>query len=784
MSPADAPGGGGGNQAARVRALRARLGITQEQLATRLGVSFVTVNRWEKGRSRMSAAAMRRLAYLEEADLPEHPLPGTPPIPLSSFVGREREIAALTHMLAACRQVSLVGPGGSGKTRLALETLRQLPGDRPGRPHGDLPASVPGGTDPGRVVFVAMDMISDAALVGTRVAAALGLRDRPGAPAAEAVTRSLATWPAWLVLDGAEHVLAGVAQLVERVLAGAPAARVVVTSRCVLGVAGEQVWPVPVMCCPPAGAPFSTITRSDAVRLFAARAAERLPGFEITAKLARPVAELCRRLDGLPLAVELAASWVGTLSIQEILDRRSDLFGPAPSGGDSAHTLRAVAESSNAMLGTGERAVLQDLSVFAGWFTLADAAAITGVDAARLVHTLRRLVGTSWLVARSDREESAYRMLDTLREYAAGRLEAAGQAHLARARHAAYFTAVASASEQALVGPGRAGVVNRLERATADLDAALTWADAAGETTVGRQLSAALWRWWLTTGRLAEGRRWLAVFLADAAGASGDATLARAWLAAAALAAENGDYRPAIEQASRALRAFDAAGADDLAAKAATVLGSAYRYVGNHGQARRHFELAVARRRRLGDEAGIAAALNNLALTAVDAGEFGRARRLYEEALALKRKLGNARSVAITCANLGEVLVKTHHAGDAERMLAEAAALAAGLGDIQLDGIVACNKGDLARMEEDFAAAGRHYRRALDMFPRERQPALHRAGPVRRGRSAAPPGAAGQGRGAAAGGRGARCRCGEQLPDARRAGRARGDRGAGAGAAA
>lgn len=637
----------------------------------------------------------------DTAGAPEHPAPGTPPIPVSSFVGREREIAALTALLAASRLVSLVGPGGSGKTRLALEVLRLLPAD----------------AEHAGVTFVAMDLITDAALVDTRVAAALGIRDRPGAPASASITGTLAGRPTLLVLDGAEHVLAGVADLARRILAEVPGARIVITSRCVLGVPGEQVWPVPLLACPPPGAAVQAITGSDAVRLFAARAAERMPGFEITAELAPPVAEVCRRLDGLPLAIELAAGWVGTLTVSQILDRRLDLLDGAQPGGDRrVGTLRAVAESSTAMLDAGERAVLRLLSVFAGWFTLTDAVPVTASREDRLVHPLRRLVESSWLVTRHDSDQSGYRMLDTLREYAAEQLEAAGDTHCARARHAHHFAAVARASEQGLAGAERTGWVTRMERATADLEAALTWAQATGEITVGLEMSAALWRWWLTTGRVAEGRRWLAAFIPRSASADGDAAVARAWWAAAVLATENGDYRSAIEQARRALRAFGSLGAVDLAAKAATVLGSAHRYLGDQAEACHYFELAVAHRRQLGDQAGIAAALNNVALTAVDAFDLGRAQRLFEETLALKRGLGDPRSVALGLANLADVLVKTGQVTPAARALAEAADLAADLGDLQLTGTIACVQGDLARSRAQFAGAARHYQRSLECF--------------------------------------------------------------------
>jgi predicted ATPase/DNA-binding CsgD family transcriptional regulator/DNA-binding XRE family transcriptional regulator len=684
--------------ALRVRELRTRLGLSQQQFATRLDVSYVTVSRWENGHSTISAAAQQRLAELERENPPPRPPMGAAPVPLSSFVGRESETASLTALLSASRLVSLVGPGGVGKTRLALEVLRRRP---------------PGSN---RVVFVAMDQLSDPELVGTQVATALGIRDRPGVEAADAVTESLTTQPALLVLDGAEHVLPGVVSLVQRVLAQAPVTRVVVTSRCVLDVPGEQVWPVPALTCPAPDASPREAAGSDAVRLFATRATERRPDLAITDELAQPVAELCRRLDGLPLAIELAASWAGTLSVGEILAFRLDLMDPPqPEGDRRARTLRAVAESSHAMLGPDERAVLRDLSVFAGPFTLMDASAVTGVSPDRLLHSLRRLVNSSWLVVRPDRDQSAYRMLDTLREYAAEQLDDAGTGQLTRKRHGQHFAALASASEGSLTGAGQARWIAMLQRATADLEAALTWAKDSGEIPLGLEMSAALCWWWLTSGRMADGRRWLAVFTSFAETGENTA-VAQAWRAASVLAVENGDYRSAIEYASQALRVFNSLGAADAAIGAATVLGAAYRYLSDYPAAKHYLEMAVQHWRAAGDEAKTAAALNNVAMVALDTSDFTRAIQLLEESLALKRKLGNLRSVALNLANLSDVYLKTGQTTRAAHVLTEAEGINAELGDFQLTGTIACNQGDLARARSDFTGAARHYRRALECF--------------------------------------------------------------------
>jgi len=690
MNSADTRDGG---ETVDIRELRTRLGLSQGQLAARLGVSYVTVSRWENGHSGISAAVRRRLAQLEQAAA--QPSSGAPPVPLSSFVGRTSEIASLTAALAGSRLVCMVGPGGAGKTRLALEVLSH----RAAGTH--------------RVAFAAMDQLSDPALVNTRVATALGIRDKPGVSETAAITESLTAQPAVLVLDGAEHVLPGVVSLVTRVLAEAPATRVVVTSRRVLDVPGEQVWPVPVLYCPGQEAAPSDAAGSDAVRLFAARAAERMPGFAITDDLAQPVAELCRRLDGLPLAIELAASWIGTLSVEEILGYGLELISPA--GDDTASTLHAVAESSYAMLGAAEQAVLRDLSVFTGAFTLMDAAAITAVPPDRLVHSLRRMVNSSWLVTRHDRDQTSYRMLDTLREYACGQLTRAGTAELTRERHGQHFAALAKTSRGSLTGPEQARWIAMLERATADLDAALGWAKDSGQTTLGLETSAALASWWLTSGRTTEGRRWLEVFI-SLAGAGESSAVAEASYAAAVLATENGDYQAAIEYASRAVRIFNSLGADDGAVRVATVLGAAYGYLGDYPAATRYFGMTVQHWREVGDKGKTAFALNNLATIAIDTSDFSQAEQLLEESLALKRTLGDARSVAITLVNLTVLYTKTGQTDRAADVLAEAEGINAELGDFRLSGLIVCNQGDLARTRSDFTGASQLYKSALEYF--------------------------------------------------------------------
>jgi DNA-binding CsgD family transcriptional regulator len=481
----------------------------------------------------------------------------------------------------------------------------------------------------------------------------------------------------------------------------------------------------------------SDIASSDAVQLFMARARERLPGFSNSDVAPHAIAELCRRLDGLPLAIELIAGWVGTLSVREILQEGAILLEQEPldSGQSRGRGLADVLQASYDLLRPEQRRLLPALSVFAGPFTMDDARGVTarGVtargddargddargDDARgseessgpvLARALRGLVDSSWLVVTRDGEQNRFSMLETMRTFASARLDESGGATV-RARHAAHFAEVAKASEEGLVGPDATAWTARLEAAVADLDVALRWADETADVDLGLEMSAALWRWWLISGRLALGRSWLGKFLAGADQRRDERT-GQAFGSAAVLAAENGDYAEALHQARLALGIFESLGLQDRVAFAATVLGSAHRYLGNRADARRSFQTAMDVRAALGDRRGVSVAMNNMALLEVDDGDLARARELFEQTLIIKRQLGERRSLAIGLANLSDVLIRTGQWDAADRALAEAAELAADLGNPQLIGILRCNQGNLAANKQHWQEAAGHYQAA------------------------------------------------------------------------
>ena len=698
----------------RLRRLRASLGLSQEQLARRLGVSFATVNRWETGRTRMSARASLALADFEaelaresresEPATPAAPAgPGAAPEPIAvahtSFVGREHELAELSELLKVSRLISFTGPGGAGKTRLAVEAIRRW--------------------DPAEeIVFIPLEPVRHPQSLISTVASRLRVRDQPGVLIQASVEAALATAPRLIVLDGAEHVRDEVAELVGRLLTVVPGLRVVVTSRVVLGVPGEVCWTVPPLACPSAAAGVSDIASSDAVRLFMARAQERLPGFSAADVAPHAIAELCRRLDGLPLAIELIAGWVGTLSVREILQQGAILLDEEPldSGQDSASGQRGgrrlgdVLRASYELLRPEQQRLLPALSVFAAPFTVDDASAISESDGPALIRALRGLVDSSWLVVTRDGEHNRFSMLETMRTFAATRLDAAAGPSVRR-RHAGHFAEVARASEPGLAGPEAAAWTARLEAAVADLDVALQWADENADLDLGLEMSAALWRWWLISGRLAFGRSWLGKFLAGA-GQRRDERTGRAFGSAAVLAAENGDYSEALHHARLALSIFESLGLQERMAFAATVLGSAHRYLGNRADARSSFQTAMDLRATLGDRRGVSVAMNNMALLEMDDGDLARARELLEQTLVIKRQLGEQRSIAIGLANLSDLLIRTGQANAADRALAEAAELAVGLGNPQLIGTLRCNQGNLAAKKQDWREAAGHYQAA------------------------------------------------------------------------
>jgi predicted ATPase/DNA-binding SARP family transcriptional activator len=437
---------------------------------------------------------------------PQHHLPAQ----RTSFIGRRRELAELQGLLQTHRLICVTGPPGSGKTRLAVEVAASL---LEAFPHG--------------AWFVSLAEVADPELVRSAVATALGIPELPERPAAQALTDHLRSRRLLLVLDNFEHVLPA-AVVAAQLLDAAPGLRVLATSRTPLRLSGEQEYPLAPLPLPQPDAP-ADVLGNDALALFADRASAVDPHFVLGADNAPLIAEVVARLDGLPLAIELAAARLRLFPLDELARRLSPAV-PLLTGGPVDHaarqrTLRDAIAWSDQLLGPADRALFRRLGVFQGGFTLEAAEAVAqGPLVTDLVAGIATLVEGSLLGRPVEPGQARFSMLETIREYALEQLRAAGEADAIGGRHAHFYTTLVEQAEPKLTGADQARWLDRLEAEHANLQVALRWASQTGDTEMALLLAARLWRFWQLRGHFAEGRRWLEDVLA----AEGPASMARA----------------------------------------------------------------------------------------------------------------------------------------------------------------------------------------------------------------------------------------------------------------
>lgn len=646
------------------------------------------------------------------------------PTPLTPLVGRADLVARAGGFLRQrdVRLLTVTGPPGMGKTRLALAVVEEV---RDVYPDGVYP--------------VPLAPLGDAALVLHTVARMLGLREAPGRPVDAALVDYLRARRLLLLLDNMEHVAAAAPGVVG-LLAACPGLTVLATSRAALRVDGEQELLVPPLQSPdPARSSVEDVARYPAVDLFVQRARAVAPDFALTPANAPTVAALCRRLDGLPLAIELAAARIRILPPRALLDRLDNrlqvLSGGAPHLPERQQTLRGALDWSYNLLTSGERALFRRLSVFAGGCSL-DAAEVVCAAPAPLPLTvldgLASLVDKSLVRAEGDGEgdeEPRFGMLETMRAYGLDRLAAAGEAAAAREGHAAYYLALAEVAEPELTGAEQTRWLGRLEAEHDNLRAALHWAREGGEPAVGVRLAAALWRFWLIHGHLSEGRNWLEELLANMDGADDhragpagvpmgatgarategererDALRAKALRGAGGLAIEQGDFRRAGALYEGALAVYRVLGDTEGAAAALNNLGVAADGQGNYGQAAALYAQSLTLKRDVGDTRGVANSLSNLGRLALQRGDDEQAVTLHEEGLALSRGLGDTGSVALSLNSLGEVALYQGAYERAAALLKESVALARAVGDKRGLAFALNNLGDVALRQGDEARA-------------------------------------------------------------------------------
>ncbi len=547
-----------------------------------------------------------RIGQLVIVGLPDHfpalktlsNLPNNLPVMLTTFVGRGAEVARVRELLAGSRLVTLTGPGGTGKTRLSLQLAAEA-----------IDAF------PDGVFFVPLGPIADPTLVAGTIASVLGIQDVGGTPIEQRLADYLTSRRLLLVLDNFEQVT-DAAPLINDLLRSAPELKCVVTSRAVLHLYGEQEFPVPPLGVPDTMhlPPLEALTQYEAVALFIARARSVRPDFQVDNDNAPAVAEVCARLDGLPLAIELAAARIKLLSPQAMLARlqsRLDLFGGGVARDLPARqqTLRGAIAWSYDLLDEESRRLFRRLSVFVGGFVLEAAEAICGPapegsagPASDVLEGLGALVDQSLLRQSDQHEHARFVMLGTIREFAWDALGECGERDEIRARHAAYFADFAERALPHLTAEDRGEWLDYLEHEHDNLRAAIAWSIETAEPTVGARLGAALWRFWQTRGHLREGLRRLEAVLA---------------------------IPGCVDHPAERLRALEAAG------------GVAY-WLGEMTVAATFYEEALTIARERGDPAEVAQALFNLSFTYImPRTEMLRGKDLVEESLAIFQQLGD-----------------------------------------------------------------------------------------------------------------------------------------------
>jgi predicted ATPase/DNA-binding SARP family transcriptional activator len=624
-----------------------------------------------------------------EAYVPASPTP---------LVGRERELADARELLlrADVRLVTLTGPGGIGKTRLAIAVAEAVR------------AEFADG-----VFFVALETLRQAALVTSSIATALGVVGGGGSSAGEGVERHLRNRSVLLVLDNFEQLLPA-APTLALLLAEAPRLKLLVTSRAVLRVAGEHELPVPPLRLPGEADTVDdyAFRRVPALALFAERARAVRPDFEVTEANARTVAEICARLDGLPLAIELAAAWVKLLDLRAILERlgsRLDLLtGGARDKPQRQQTLRAAIEWSYELLGPDERRLFTHASVFVGGFGLDAAAAVTRIPERELLDRLRSLVDQSLVTAATAGHDGGLRflVLETIREYALGRLAAARDADEVRTRHAAYYLGLAEAAERALHGTDQADWLRRLEQERGNLRAAFELALERGDAETALRLAGALWRFWQLRGHLVEGR--LALERALAAGADAPAAVrARCRNGAGVLAGEQGDFAAARSFFEESLTLAREAGDSDRVASALSNLGILALYQADYDRAESLYRESRDLWAATGNRANIAAALENLGCIALCRYQLDEAVDLLEASVALARETAHPHNLGSSLRALVRALLLRGEAPRAAALLVESLEIARSLHEPHA--IAECLEafGGLAAVEGDGERAGR-----------------------------------------------------------------------------
>jgi non-specific serine/threonine protein kinase len=571
------------------------------------------------------------------------PTPNNLPAQLSSFVGRERQLAELRRLLRKSRLITLTGPGGAGKTRLALQ-LAETVLDR----------------YPDGVWLVGLAALDDARLLHQTVASVCAVREERRRPINEVLTERLASQRTLLVLDGCEYLVEPCAAMVDRLLRSCPKLAILVTSREPLGVTGEVIWRIPSLTVPgPEGVDrIDLLLKSEAVLLFVDRARLAQPAFHLDRNISGELAEVCTRLEGLPLAIELAASLVDAMTVHEIRGRLHDRFRLLTGGGSRAvprhQTLRLAVDWSYALLSPDEKVLFAQLALFAGGFDAEAAEAVGRLDpeqSADVLSVLLRLVDKSLVIAEGrGSSRMRYRLLDTIREYAAEKL-GPEESFAARQRHAMYFLEFCEQSAAKLRLPEQTYWLGRIAEDEANIRGALTWFQAEAPEKLAL-LARYMSRFWYIRSKFMEGLEWL-----DASVQAHTSVEARfaVLLNRAILRRHHGDYPGAIQDTEECANLARQEGWARHLMVALNNLGAMTGATGQFSEARRYTAEGRQLGEQLGDDNSIAGCLNNLALVESATGNHQAAKDLIDRALVAADKMGDPAARGVFLETAGRI---------------------------------------------------------------------------------------------------------------------------------
>ena len=649
-------------------------------------------------------------------ETPNSNLPAAP----TGLIGREREQEQVLALQAEHQLVTLVGAGGVGKTRLALAVAAELVDH-----YAD------------GVWLVELAALVEPELVPMTVAQTLGIREEPGRPILTTLTEQLKHRQALLVLDNCEHLVDACAALVGALLQTCRRVRVLATGRDALRVRGEQRYRVPSLSVPETRQlPPLALLDAGAVRLFVARAQERQPSFALSERNAGAVVEVCARLGGIPLAIELAAARVAAMPVEAIATRLDDRFRLLTGGPRDAlprqRTLQATLDWSYDLLSASEQLMLARLAVFAGGWTLEAAEAVCtaeGSEAWEALDLIEGLVNKSLAQLEESGETPRYRMLESVRQYGWRRLQVwpardRPESDATQERHLAWCVSLAEQAAHELTGPEQRSWLTRLEdehdNLRAALGNALAPASSAETATQGMALAGALWHFWYLRGHLSEGRHWLEGALARApenGSAEARAARARALYGAGTLAYMQDDGAHAVERLQASLDLYRDLGARREAAQALTGLGNVAFLRGDYARTTELYGEALRAQRELGDRRGMGTTLNNLAHVSLARGDFAEAARLQDESLALRRALGDSHAIAMSISSMAAIV---HELGDfarAEALYQESLAMRRDMGDRQGEAVSLSEfAGALLESGQDVAAAIPLFRESLSLY--------------------------------------------------------------------